>query len=43
MWKYRDGQKAYMQIPFEQEAWEHEKNYTYLETRKKYSWTKYKV
>ena len=41
--KYRDKQKAYYMIPFEQEAYEYDNQLDYLETRKPYSWTKYKV
>jgi len=41
--KYRDGKKAYRQNPFEQEAYDNERKYTYLEKRKRYSWVKYKI
>ena len=41
--KYKDKQKAYYMIPFEQEAYEYDNQLDYLETRKPYSWTKYKV
>ena len=32
---------AYMSIPFEKEAYENERNFSYLETRKKQSWKNY--
>ena len=41
--KYKDKQKAYYMIPFEQEAYEYDNQLDYLQTRKPYSWTKYKV
>ena len=34
-------EKAYYQIPFEQEAYEHEQNYDYLTARKRFNWLKY--
>lgn len=30
--------EAYMNIPFEQEAYEHQNNFNYLKERKKYAW-----
>ena len=36
--KYRDGQKAYYQIPFEQEAYENHEDMEYCLTRKRYQW-----
>ena len=41
--KYRDKQKAYFMIPFEQEAYEYDDQVDYLEKRKLFTWTKYKV
>ena len=41
--KYRDGQKAYYQIPFEQEAYTHHEDMNYCQTRKRYSWIRRKV
>ena len=41
--KYRNGEKAYYQIPFEQEAYDHQDTPNYLLKRKRYSWWKYKV
>jgi len=37
---YRNGEKAYYMNPFEREAYENERKYTYLEKRKRYSWLK---
>jgi hypothetical protein len=34
--KYRDGMKAYQNIRFEQEAYTHQDDFTYLKTRKHY-------
>ena len=39
--KYRDGAKAYREIPFEREAYSNEKKFTYLEKRKRYAWVSY--
>ena len=39
--RYRDGAKAYRRIPFEREAYGHEDEEGYLESRKLYSWVKY--
>ena len=36
--KYRDGKRAYYEIPFEREAYVHDWNLNYLETRKRYAW-----
>jgi len=36
--KYRDGQKAYYMIPFEREAYDHDEDLEYLDSRKRYSW-----
>tara|TARA_R100000005_G_C4876387_1_gene130210 strand:+ start:117 stop:491 length:375 start_codon:yes stop_codon:yes gene_type:complete len=41
MIRYRDGDKAYQEIPFEREAYGHEKDRGYLATRKPYAWIKY--
>ncbi len=41
--KYRDGVKAYYQIPFEQEAYNNEENPYYLLMRKRWGWRKLKI
>ena len=41
--KYRDTQKAYYRIRFEQEAYENDKDKNYLEVREPYAWKKYKI
>ena len=41
--KYKDKEKAYYRIRFEQEAYENMYNQKYLIERKLYSWRKYKV
>ena len=41
--KYRNGMKAYRQIPFEQEAYDNERKTTYLKKRKRYAWIKYRI
>ena len=41
--KYRDGSKAYYQIPFEQEAYELDDNEDALAVRKRWGWIKYKI
>ena len=41
--KYKDKSKAYFQIRFEQEAYEHMCTHTYLDTRQSYNWKNYKV
>ena len=38
--KYRDGKTAYFMIPFEREAYEHDEDLEYLNSRKRYSWFK---
>ena len=40
MVKYRDGEVAYRQNPFEREAYDNDKNPTYLENRPRYAWAK---
>ena len=40
---YRNGEKAYRQNPFEQEAYEKDKEQFYLLNRKRYSWWSYKI
>jgi hypothetical protein len=35
------GSKSYNHISFEQEAYNNERDYSYIKTRKKYSWLKY--
>ena len=39
--RYRDGDRAYREIPFEREAYGHEEEGEYLSTRKRYAWLKY--
>ena len=41
--KYRNGEKAYYRIRFEQEAYENDNNLNYLSERSKFAWLKYKV
>jgi hypothetical protein len=41
--KYRDKQKAYFRIRFEQEAYDQMCTEEYLAKRKKFSWRNYKV
>lgn len=36
--RYRDGEKAYFEIPFEKEAYDNDENLEYLEGRERYSW-----
>jgi len=43
MIKYRDGAIAYHQIPFEQEAYSNQSNFSYLDSRKRYVWMKYSI
>ena len=38
--KYRDGAKAYMEIPFERESYGNERDLGYLFKRKRYAWIK---
>ena len=39
--RYRDGARAYMESPFEREAYGHEADKGYLATRKAYAWVKH--
>lgn len=39
--KYRDGRKAYHEIPFEKEAYGNEMDENYLDNRKLYAWKNY--
>ena len=39
--KYRNVLEAYMNIPFEKEAYANETKYTYIKERKLFSWIKY--
>lgn len=39
--RYRDGQTAYRQNPFEIEAYKNDGDVSYLENRTMYSWVKY--
>jgi hypothetical protein len=39
--KYRNVFEAYMNIPFEKEAYANENDYTYIKKRKLFSWIKY--
>lgn len=41
--KYRDTEKAYYRIRFEQEAYANHRDENYLENRAPYSWRKYKI
>jgi len=41
--KYRNSKKAYYRIPFEQEAYDNQHDPSYLPSRKRYSWWKYKI
>lgn len=41
--KYKNKDKAYMQIPFEQEAYENHSNPAYNLQRKRWGWLKYRV
>ena len=41
--KYKDKTKAYLQIRFEQEAYEYMSQEDYLEKRTKYEWRNYEV
>lgn len=38
--RYRDRRLAYVESPFEREAYQNERKYTYLEKRKRYAWVK---
>ena len=39
--RYRNGAEAYRQTPFEREAYENQKKYTYLEKRPLWNWVNY--
>ena len=39
--KYRSGATAYRENPFEREAYDNERKYTYLERRPFYNWVRY--
>lgn len=39
--KYRNGQEAYYENPFEREAYDNDQDLDYLKERKHYSWVKY--
>jgi hypothetical protein len=39
--RYRNGTQAYYENPFEREAYDNERKYTYLERRPFYNWVKY--
>jgi hypothetical protein len=39
--KYDNHHQAYMHIVFEREAYQQERNTTYLQTRKLYAWARY--
>ena len=41
LFKYRDARAAYRNIPFEREAYAHDIDPHYLETRKPFAWVKY--
>jgi len=41
--RHKEGKKAYLQNPFEQEAYANEEIENYLNTRKAYAWRHYKV
>ena len=41
--KYKEGRKAYTQIPFEQEAYNNEEQVDYLIHRRRWIWLKYKI
>lgn len=43
IFKYRDMRMAYKRIRFEQEAYTHAKNYSYLPGRRLYSWYRFNV
>jgi len=38
--RYRNRRMAYIENPFEREAYQNERKYTYLEKRKRYAWIK---
>ena len=39
--RYRDGEKAYRENPFEREAYRHDDDEGYLATRRRYTWLFY--
>ena len=39
--RYRNGAMAYKENPFEREAYDNDRKYTYLERRPFYNWVKY--
>ena len=39
--RYRSGAKAYRQNPFEREAYDNQRKFTYLVKRKRYAWRNY--
>ena len=39
--RYRDGQQAYYENPFEREAYANDKNENYLSERPRYAWVNY--
>ena len=39
--RYRDGQIAYANIPFEREAYQNHSDFNYLLNRKRYAWRNY--
>ncbi len=41
--KYRDGSVAYYRIPFEQEAYDKDADFEYLQDRSRFYWFGYKV
>ena len=41
--KYRNREKAYYRIRFEQEAYDNQADLNYIKNRKKFYWLKYKV
>ena len=40
--KYRDGKTAYFMIPFEREAYDHDEDLEYLDSRKRFEWFRYR-
>lgn len=43
LWRYRDTRKAYLQIRFEQEAYEHQGEEGYEQTRDRMAWKAYSI
>jgi hypothetical protein len=39
--RYRSGSKAYRQNPFEREAYDNQRKFTYLVKRRRYAWVHY--